>query len=473
MKQCTTARSKRSPKFRKPATLKINRRFEQAPQDGGGFLSLLLERMSWEEFGALDQRRHRAGRRAHKLSRAKLLVGILFHYTVTWAGSFGEHLALLLKVTMAESSLSQRRQALPFAVFEELLGRLLRPLKEVPPSASYLGLRLVGIDGVEWSLANTEQINRACPKASNHRGQAAFAKLRCAALVEVLMHNPLAARLGLRNESEWKLAHGVLESLPEKCLLLADRLYGCGAFIVEAMKVLQSRQGHFLIRIKEGLRVVKELERLADGSRWVEIKSLDPQNHHRTAQTRVVREIRATVARRGMRPVKVRLWTSLLDAQAAPAAELVRLYMSRWEQELYFRELKRELDVNDLLASQTVETAAQEVASMIIGSALIAGQRARLRPGEELSHRISFIKTWETLEPLWMTLLLGADILTEQQKQHLAERFYEFAGRRVMAKKRSRSCPRVVRRCMQSWPCKRDQKSHQGPLHVHILAKTS
>jgi len=422
---------------------------------------------------ALGQRKHRAGRWAHKLSRGQLLLAILFHYTVSWAGSLGEHLALLLEITMAESSLSQRRQALPFGVFEELLGRLLRPLKEVPQAASYLGLRLVGIDGVEWSLANTKQINQACAKASNHRGRAAFAKLRCAALVEVLMHNPLAAKLGLRNESEWQLAHGLLGSLPERCLLLADRLYGCGAFIVEAIKVLDPRQGHFLIRIKQGLHVVRKLRRLSDGSRLVEIKSLDRQNHHRIGQTRVVREVQARVVRRGMRPVKVRLWTSLLDAQAAPAAELVRLYMSRWEQELYFRELKRELDVNDLLASQTLETAAQEVASMIIGSALIAGQRAKLRPGEELSHRISFIKTWETLEPLWMTLLLGADVLTNRQKQQLAERFYSFAGRRLMAKKRSRSCPRAVRRCMQSWPCKRDQKCHQGPLHVHILAKAS
>src|SRR5664280_195303 len=469
MKQCTNARAKRSRRSRKSASRKINKPFQEAPQDGGGFLSLLLERMSWEDFNALDQRRHRAGRSAHKLSRAQLLVGILFHYTVSWAGSFGEHLALLLKVTMAESSLSQRRQAVPFAVFENMLGRLLRPLKEVPEAASYLGLRLVGIDGVEWSLVNTEQINRTCPKASNHRGRAAFDKLRCAALVEVLMHNPLAARLGLENESEWKLAHQVLESVPEKCLLLADRLYGCGAFIVEAMKVLQARQEHFLIRIKQGLRVVRQIRRLQDGSQLVEIKALDQQNHHRIAQTMVVREIQATVQRRGMKPVKVRLWTSLLDAQEAPAAELVRLYMSRWEQELYFRELKRELDVNDLLASQTLETAAQEVASMIIGSALIAGKRASLRPGEELSHRISFIKTWETLEPLWMTLLLGADVLTDKQKQQLAERFYSFAGRRMMAKKRSRSCPRVVRRCMQSWPCKREQIRHQGPLRVHIL----
>ncbi len=154
----------------------------------------------------------------------------------------------------------------------------------------------------------------------------------------------------------------------------------------------------------------------------------------------------------------MRLWTSLLHPLQAPAAEWVKLYASRWEQELYFRELKKELDVNDLLRSQTLETAAQEVATRIIGSSLVAGERARLRPGEELCHRISFRKTWETLAPLWLTLLLGADILSEEQKQALCERFYDLAARRAMNKRRHRSCPRVLRRPVQILAAKEKPK---------------
>jgi hypothetical protein len=85
------------------------------------------------------------------------------------------------------------------------------------------------------------------------------------------------------------------------------------------------------------------------------------------------------------------------------------------------------------------------------------------------SHRVSFLKTWETLEPLWLTLLLGADILTEEQKQQLCDRFYALAARRVMAKKRSRSCPRAMRQPFQPWPRKKNQKSIEGPLQVTIL----
>jgi hypothetical protein len=329
----------------------------------------------------------------------------------------------------------------------------------------------VAIDGVSFSLANTEQVKKQCKKGGNQKGRAAFAKLQCSALVELMMHNPLAACVGENGQSEWKLALGLLVHLPEKCLLLADRLYGCGAFLLPLIEQLKQRNGRFLVRVKENLKVVRELKRYKDGSRLVEIKALDPSNHHRVIGTVEVREIYATVTRPGHRPVRIRLWTDLSCAEAS-AQELVRLYMARWEQELYFRELKWHLNVNDLLCSQTPETAAQEVCAMIIGSSLIARERAKLKPGEPLQHRVSFIKTWETLEPLWLTLLLGADILSEDQKQQLCDRFYTLAARRVMAKKRNRSCPRVMRQPVQPWPKKRDQKSIEGPLQVAVLSRS-
>lgn len=440
-------------------------------QDGGGFLSLLLKRISWSELNGLQQRKHAAGRPVRVLSRGQLLAAILFHYTVTWAGTLGEHLFWLLEITVSESNLSERRQALPFVVFEELLQRLLRPLTSVSPEAFFHGLRLVAIDGVRYSMPNTAQVGKQCKKVRNCTGgRNPFAKLQCAVLVELIMHNPLAARLGWTGESEWKVAQGLMDHLPAQCLLLADRLYGCGAFLLAAWARLQSLQSHFLVRVKTGLSVRREIKRLADGSRIVEIQALDPENHHRVTGTMQVREIKATIQRQGYQPVQLRLWTSLLDERRYPAQELVRLYATRWEQELYFRELKSELKLNNLLQSQTPETAAQEVAAMIIGSSLIAEERSKLRPGEQLSHRISFIKVWQTLEPLWLTLLLGADILTEKQKQQFCDRFHALASRRCMPKKRTRACPRVLRQPHQAWPKKRNQKSSTAPLRISIVS---
>jgi hypothetical protein len=90
-----------------------------------------------------------------------------------------------------------------------------------------------------------------------------------------------------------------------------------------------------------------------------------------------------------------------------------------------------------------------------------------------LSHRISFRKTWETLEPLWLTLLLCSDLLTKKQIQAVIARFYWYAGQQIMAPQRSRSCPRVLRQRTQPWPRKTNQPSYTGPLEVTIVATSS
>lgn len=443
----------------------------QGPHDSGGFLSLLLGFIGWDQLNALNQRKHGAGRPNYRLNRGQLLAALIFHYTVSWSGSLAEHLFCLLGIQMAEATLSERRQALPFEVFTQLLKRVLRPIAAAVPPACFGRWRLVAIDGTSFSLANTEQVKKEFKKGGNQKGRAAFAKLQSAALVELVMHNPLAACVGQQGQSEWKLALGLLAHLPEQCLLLADRLYGCGAFLLAAVEPLKALNGRFLVRVKKNLKVVRRLKRYKDGSQLVEIKALDPSNYHHVLGTLKVREIYATVQRPGHRSVGIRLWTNLTVTEAS-AEELVKLYMARWEQELYFRELKWHLNINDLLRSQTPETAAQEVCAMIIGTALIAHERAKLKPGEQLQHRVSFIKTWETLQPLWLTLLLGGDILTEDQKQQLCDRFYTFAARHVMAKKRNRSCPRAMRQPVQPWPKKRDQKSLQGPIQVSMISKS-
>ena len=431
--------------------------------DGGGFLSLLLKRIDWANLNSLQQRKHAAGRPEHRLVRGQLLAAIIFHYTVSFAGTLGEHLFWLLGMKMSESSLSERRQALPFTVFEELLRRVLRPLSNPSAEASYQGLRLCAIDGVKFSLANSQAVKERGHKGKNSKGPHTFAGLQCAALLELISHNPLAACLSWTGASEWKLAQALLEQLPEKCLLLADRHYGCAHFLLAAWAKLQPLGGHFLVRARQNLKIVREIKRLSDGSRIVEIKD------SATGEILRLREIQATLQRAGYRPVSLRLWTSLMDEFQAPALELVQLYATRWEEELYFRELKRELKLNNVLYSQTPETAAQEVAAMIIGSSLIAEERSNLEPGQCPTHRISFIKVWETLEPLWLTLLLGADILTDTQKQQLCERFHHLASQRAMAKKRTRSCPRALCRPHRPWPKKANQPSTDEPLTVTIL----
>ena len=140
-------------------------RFGEMPEDAGGFMTLLLDRIGRTELDALDQRTHPAGRPAHVLGRGQLLAALIFHYTVTWARSFGEHLFCLMGIRMAESTLSQRRRAVPFDVSVELLSRLLRPITN-HAQEFYRGLRLVAIDGVNFTCPIRRTSKRTAAKAA-------------------------------------------------------------------------------------------------------------------------------------------------------------------------------------------------------------------------------------------------------------------------------------------------------------------
>jgi hypothetical protein len=387
------------------------------------------------------------------------------------AGTLAEHFAQLFGATMAESSLSERRTRLPWEVFAELMRLGLRALaqKSTHPEAFWRGWRLVALDGTQFSLTNTPQVKATARKAKSRRGCAAFAKMTAGVLLELGLHNPLAAAIGRGGQSEWTLALELLAQLPAQALLLADRLHGCAAFLAQALAACQKVGSHCLIRARSNIRT-RVLRRYKDGSRLVRLPVRQKGNRRRITHWLELREIRVRVQRAGHRAQELRLWTSLLDPKSAPAAELIELYARRWEHELYYRELKRQLRKNEVLQSHTLETGAQEIAALVLASALLARERARAAAGQVPVLRVSFLKTLELMRPLWLTLALGGDLLSARQKQKLTERFLERAGQCVTRpRRRPRSCPRAVRRPVSSWPRLMQNQSWEGPLHFKIL----
>ena len=173
-----------------------------------------------------------------KLSGPQLVQSLVFH-VLCGVGTLAAHVQQLTGVKVSDSDLSQRRAAAGVGVFEAIVRAALRPLARLGehPGAFYRGWRLVAIDGSQTSVSNTPQLLRHLSKAASRRFQAAFAKVPLCWLVELGTHAPLAVVVGLAQESEWALAHRLLVQLPAGCLLLADRLYGVGAFVNELMVV--------------------------------------------------------------------------------------------------------------------------------------------------------------------------------------------------------------------------------------------
>ncbi len=398
-----------------------------------------------------------------------LVAALTFHVMQT-AGTLSEHFAELFGEHLADSSWADRRARLPWEIFAELMRRALRPVAtpDTAGEAFWRRWRVVALDGSQFSVSNTPAIRRRAVKARTRRGRAAFAKLTTTVLLEVGLHNPLAAAIGRAGESEWVLALQLLAQLPAEALVLADRLYGCAAFLGPLGTACERVGSHFLVRARPDVQI-GVVQRLADGSRLIWIARRDSKRPAQIREWLHLREIRVKVGRPGHRASVLRLWTDLLDPQDAPALELAQLYARRWEHELYFRALKRQLRKTDLLQSHTLDTAAQEIAAIVLASAVLAAERTRAAAGEVPALRLKFGRVLQVAQAMWFTVAVCDGVLTDEQLQTMLTRGYERMRQCLTPPKRSRTCPRAVRQPMKAWPRLMHAESIEGPLEFQLV----
>jgi hypothetical protein len=379
---------------------------------------------------------------------------------VAGKGTLAQHVKQLTGKDITDGALAQRRALLPVEVFERIMSAALKPKAEPARHAEafYHGLRLCGIDGSTFSVTNTPQVKKSMRKARSRRGRAAFPKVGVAVLVELGLHNPLAAALGSNGESEMVLAKRLVSAQPEKSLLISDRYYGTPALLLD---LPAEGQRHFLVRVKANLKR-RLLEVYPDGSALVEIGSGE--------KTRQVREILGRVQRGGGGAfTTVRLWTSLLDWQRHPAKELLALYGQRWEQEIFYKELKVDLRSTPYLQSHTPLTAMQEIAALIIAYAVLVDYRiTAAKVGEVGVLRISFLKTFELIQGLWQFLEVSADLLGPEKIRLVVRRTLRQIAEMAIPKRRKRSCPRALRQPVSSWPRLRKNTYHNGPVEYSV-----
>jgi hypothetical protein len=427
---------------------------------GGAFKDLFNQLLSAQQISGVLRRCGVKRRRPPYITFVQLLQGLVFH-VVAGAGTLAQHMKRLTGLEITDSALSQRRTHLPWEVFERMMAAALKPKAQPAqhPDAFYHGLRLCGLDGSRFSIANTPAVKRHMKKATSRRGKAAFAQLGVAVLVELGLHNPIAAAVGMREESEMVLAREVLPLLPEKSLLIGDRYYG----VPEVLVGLSAEgQREFLVRVRKNLKP-RYLEAMPDGSRLVEIRA--------GSGRRLVREIVGQV-RRGQGPATtVRLWTSLLDGRRHPAVELLALYARRWEHEVFYKELKVDTRSMPRVQSQTPLTAAQEIAALILAYAVLVDHRLQAgKQGQVGVLRISFLKTLQMVRALWQFLELTSDLLTPDKIRLVVRRALRQIADMAIPKRRQRSCPRALRQPVSSWPRLRKNTYRQGPIQYTIAS---
>jgi hypothetical protein len=399
------------------------------------------------------------------------------YHELARSGNFSANVKSITRVTISDAALSQRALSIGWKLIDEILPAVLRPLADITlhPAAFHYGLRLLAFDGTRFNLRNTPAINAGARKnaCSKGGGVPAFAHLLGVVLVELGLHQPLAAAFGWQGEGELTLTRKILarQSLPERCLILADRLFGIPSLMWELAPMLEKSASAVLFRVKSNIKATR-VKQLSDGSWLVNIDVIKPGTRIKLG-TLQLREIRAEIHYQGgAKPLALRLWTSLLDETQHPAAALVELYATRWEEELFFRELKSHLHGRDnLLDAQTPETAAQEVLAMLLAASLVAMQRdvVARRAGVEIL-RISFAKVLHKTAALCELLAVGADLIEPVALAKWVERILvDLQTGALIQKRKARSCPRTVRQPTKDWPKTKTPGSKELTKTIVIL----
>jgi hypothetical protein len=155
--------------------------------------------------------------------------------------------------------------------------------------------------------------------------------------------------------------------------------------------------------------------------------------------------------RKGFKPEL--LLTSMVDADAFPADEIVKLYHERWELELGYDEIKTEmLDREESIRSRSPEKVRQEVWGILIAYNLVRLEMERIAAEAAVEPtRISFITAFQHIcdEFLWCSIATPGAV--PRHLRNLRANVKRF----ILPPRRERVYPRAVKIKMSNYPRKR------------------
>jgi hypothetical protein len=247
--------------------------------------------------------------------------------------------------------------------------------------------RVLLVDGTTMRTPRTLENVAAFGHSRNGKNKSHLPLIRMVGLLCAGTSALVDLALGGYACSEMLLFRGLLERLEGQTLLVADS--GFASFMV---LWLARERNCDVLACHHQTRRGKRVKTLGPGDELHEWKrpkkprvswqDLLPQ----TPKVMLVRVIYMTVQRNGYRDLELKLCTTLLDAQAYPARDLVMLYMQRWNVELDFRTLKCEYGL-ERLTGKTPQTVLKEVCSALCAYNAVATAMAQSeKPVRTLSH---------------------------------------------------------------------------------------
>jgi hypothetical protein len=323
---------------------------------------------------------------------------------------------------------------------------------------AWRGLGVYGVDGSTLRVPDSdENCSHFGGADGGPRGESGYPLVRVVALMALRSHLLAAASFGTYRDGEHTYASALWASVPDNSLTIVDKNFLAAPVLLPLQ--MGGKNRHWLIRAKSNSKW-RVLEKLGPNDDVVEFDTSKTAlaNAPSLPATYKARAIR--YQRKGFEPQT--LLTSLTDAKAYPAREVVALYHERWELELGYDEIKTEmLDREEAIRSRKPDGVCQELWGILIAYNLIRLEMERVAAEAEVEpSRISFINAMRLICDEWQWCAIAQPGAIPR---HLRNLRIALTGLILPLRRSDRSYPRAVKIKMSNYPRKRRARRGAAP----------
>ena len=258
-----------------------------------------------------------------------------------------------------KSAITKARKRLGYEPLKHIYDNYVKPIANSNSKGSfYRGLRLVSIDGTIINLPDSKS-NTLCFKKDQQLSPLPPARMVC--LCETGTHLLFGAKISSIKDGEATIAKEILKNLTKDMLCVADRNF----FGYNCWKAASKTEASLLWRMKSNVKL-PIIKRFSDGSY---LSQYQKEGTKDIFQLRVV-EILGKSLDSNTGQIKEEIYkfvTNILDPDLLPAQDFMKLYMSRWEIENSFKELKVIMpNYQSIIRAKLPELVYQEIYALLL-----------------------------------------------------------------------------------------------------------
>ena len=348
------------------------------------------------------------------------------------------------------SAYCQARKKLKLSELKNIFAHVVKKAEQIDIKGSLNGRRVVVVDGTGVTMPDTKENQFCWPQSKSQKEGCGFPTARICALFDLATGALLSFAMGNKKSAELPLFRKQWDKFYEGDIFLGDKGF-CSYFdmamlhehAVDSIVTLARRKP---VSPKHALKKHSDTDIEISWPRpvWSKKAAYSYEDWTRLPHQLRLRQIYVTVAVPGFRTQSFYIVTTLLDPKKYPAQEIADLYLRRWQVELFFRDIKTTMGM-DQLRCKTPEAIANEVLMHFIAYNSI--RLIMYEAAEELGvavDRISFKGSAQALRQ-WESLLFQGELTKKNKRKLVSALYLAIADKRVPLRP-GRSEPRCVKR---------------------------